>query len=50
MRKISATIARRRLDSILDGVVKQGKPVVITKSNRPMVVLRPIESEDRLKT
>jgi len=44
METISAKTLRRRLGSVLDQIVREKKPLLVTRVNRPTVVLLPYES------
>jgi prevent-host-death family protein len=41
MRSINALALRRRLGQILDDVAEGGDPLLVTRGNRPLVVLVP---------
>ena len=41
MRRISALTVRKKFGAVLDEVVKGKEPVVITRSNQPLVVMEP---------
>ena len=43
MDEIPALQFRRRFGAVLDEVVRSGRPVTITRANRPLVVLVPAE-------
>lgn len=56
MIQISALVLRRKLGKIIDRVVKKHEPIVISRANKPLVVITPydqygplLEKEERSK-
>ena len=47
MRSINALALRRRLGQILDDVAEGGSPLLVTRGNRPLVVLVPAAQYDQ---
>lgn len=43
MKTLNALTVRKKFGSILDEVARTGEPVTITRANRPLVILVPVD-------